>query len=224
MRRTLLTIAISAAVVALVGYGVHRGLALVWPLRPALPLTEAAARARFVREHPGEKPLNHRIGEAAVALYKAQPMGKFVLCVSYPDNGNDCSDFVACAIDEGLGVKARFKRHSTRHLVAQDWRYFQSFHWQRSTPLLTGDSLAVAHSPWYTPYAGACWHVGVIGSDGRVYDFEKLKSWRGPRYGRHSVDWFVRHATGPKDIVISRLRPEYRYRLAAIRPPTSVSD
>lgn len=220
MRRLLTIIAIIAAgAIAVQGYRWHQGLVPPW-LRPSpLALTEAAARGRFLREHPGEKPLNHQIGGAAVALYKTKPMGKFVLGLGYPDNGNDCSDFVACAIDEGLGVKARFKRHSRRHLVAQDWRYFESFNWDRSTPLLEGDTLAVAHSPWYAPYPGACWHVGIIGSDGMVYDFVKLKRWAGPRYGRHCVDWFVRHATGRDQIVIGRLRPLYRYRLADIDPP-----
>lgn len=219
MRRAIIALAILSAATAVVVSALRGGLPLLWLPRPPSPLTEAAARERFLREHPGEKPLNHQLGQAAVALYKAKPMGKFVLCVGYPDNGNDCSDFVACAIDEGLGVKARFKRHSTRHLIAQDLRYFTSFYWQRSTPLLPGDSIAVAHSPWYAPYEGACWHVGIIGSDGMVYDFEKLKSWPGPRYGRHSLAWFTHNATGARDIIVTRLRPQYRYRLVPIPRP-----
>lgn len=188
--------------------------------RPPAPLREQEMRQRFEREHPGEKPLNWRIGEAALALHRTKPMGKFVLGLSWPDTGNDCSDFVACVVDEGLGAKARFKRHSNRHLVAQNPHYFESFSWDRRTPLLPGDALGVAHSPWYQPYPGACWHVGIVGSDGMVYDFVKLKRWSGPRYGRVRPEWFVRHCPRPQDISVTRLLPQYRYRLAEIAIPT----
>ena len=46
-----------------------------------------------------------------------------------------------------------------------------------------------------------------------VYDFVKLKGWKEARYGRQKVEAFVRHVSGPDQISITRLRPEYRYRL-----------
>jgi len=206
------------------------GLGMLWVVRevehrvylgrtaPSSTL-DAVARAHFLREHPDEKPLNHRIGQAAASLYRSRPMGRFVLCITTPDVGNDCSDFVACVIDEGVGAKARFRRNSQRHLIAQNPRYFDSFMWDRRTPLLPGDSLAVAHSPWYAPYEGACWHVGIIGSDGMVYDFVKLRSWKEARYGRHPVEWFVRNVKEPREVCVMRLRPEYRYLMQAIPIP-----
>ena len=178
---------------------------------------ERYARQRFEREHPGERPLNWRIGEAAVRFYKSKPMGKFALGIKSGEWGNDCSDFVDCAIDEGLGAGARFKRGSRDHLIGADPRYFGEARWDGKSPLQPGDVLAVAHSPWYEPYEGACWHVGIIGSDGRAYDFAKLRSWPEARYGRHTVAWFVRRSSGTGEVVVGRLRPEYRYRLRKVR-------
>lgn len=220
MRCRLLLWGSVAVLVAGSLYGLREAYHRVYLLRTTpSPHLEAEARAHFLHHHPGEQPLNHRLAKAAVALYKARPMGKFVLCTSSPDVGNDCSDFVACAIDEGVGAGARFRRHSQQHLIAQNARYFDSFMWDRRAALLPGDSVAVAHSPWYPPYAGACWHVGIIGSDGMVYDFVKLKSWTQARYGRHRVDWFVRHAQEPREICVTRLRPEYRYLVETIPIP-----
>lgn len=168
-------------------------------------------RARFLREHPGAETLNMRIGRAAIRLHDEQPMGRFVLGVNALDIGNDCSDFVKCAMDEGVGVKARFRRNSEQHLIGGNPRYFEMIVWDHKASLLPGDGLAVAHSPWYEPYDGACWHVGIVGADGLVYDFVKLKSWPKPRYGRNTVQWFVHNSKGDDEIVIERLRPEYRY-------------
>lgn len=220
MTRRLIVYGFMALFVVGLVYGIQGARHRIYRLRHA-PLThkEAAARAHFLRRHPGEQPLNHRIARAAVRLYKARPMGKFVLGITTPDVGNDCSDFVACAIDEGVGAGARFQRHSQEHLIAQNPRYFDSFMWDRRAPLLPGDSLAVAHSPWYPPHEGACWHVGIIGSEGMVYDFVKLKRWDQARYGRHRVDWFVRNVKQPRETCITRLRPEYRYLMKPLPTP-----
>lgn len=199
---------------ALVAYSHWRGR----PVTMSEAEFEAYARAEFAREHPGEKPLDWAIGAAAERFHKAQPMGKFVLSLESGKWGNDCSDFVNCAIDEGVGVKARFKRGSTQHLVGESFLHFRYVLWDRRSPLQPGDVLSVAHSPWYAPYAGANWHVGVVGTDGMVYDFVKLKSWLGPRYGRHTPEWFIRHAKGKLDVAVTRLRPEYAYKLKPVSP------
>jgi len=144
-------------------------------------------------------------------------MGKFVLGLGWDDRGNDCSDFVKCCVDEGAGLKARFKRGSDRHLIGDSFRVQYEFCWDHTAPLLPGDAVSVKHSPWYDSYPGACWHVGIIGADGMVYDFVKLKRWPTARYGRTKLAWFVRHAQGPNEVVVRRLLPEYRYRLADIK-------
>jgi hypothetical protein len=219
-RRRLLWVAAALVCLAVAACVLHYFPIRSWFVHEYKPTDfEQYARARFLREHPGAKPLNYRIGQAAVGFYKAKPMGKFVLCVTLPDVGNDCSDFAACAIDEGLGARARFKRHSQCHLIGEDRRYFDSFYWDRRTPLLPGDTVTVRHSPWYAPRDSACWHEGIIGSDGMVYDFEKLKSWPQPRYGRHPVGWFVQNCPRHGQIIVARLRPEYRYYLQQIPIP-----
>ena len=178
----------------------------------------AYARARFLREHPGEQPLSRAIGAAAVRFHRARPMGKFRLSLQPGVWGNDCSDFVECAVDEGLGVRARFKRGSGLHLAGTDNRYFGYGWWDRTSPLRPGDVVSVAHSPWYEPYEGANWHIGVVGSDGMVHDFVKLRRWREARYGRHTPQWFARHSPGPRSVLIGRLRPEYDYLLQPVSP------
>ncbi len=182
----------------------------------SMAVRERQAQERFLREHPGEQPLNVAIGEATIRLYRAKPMGKFVLGIGWDDRGNDCSDFVKCCVDEGLGLKARFKRGSDRHIIGDSLRFQCDLYWDHRTPLLPGDIVTVRHSPWYDPYPGACWHVGIIGADGQVYDFVKLKRWPTARYGRNALDWFVRHAPGPQDVLVRRLLPEYRYGLTPL--------
>ncbi len=162
-------------------------------------------------EHPGEKPLNHAIAEAVVKLHEEQPMGTFVLGLQAGQRGNDCSDFTAAAIDDGLGVQARFRRDSDAHLYGERWNLFERFAWSPGVTVLPGDELSVRHSPWYEPSPDACWHCGLVGDDGRVYDFTKLKRWSSPRYGRHRFEEFIRHSQAPGQVFISRLKPEYRY-------------
>ncbi len=143
-------------------------------------------------------------------------MGKFVLGLRTP--GNDCSDFVACCIDEGLGVGARFKRGSDRHLLGENRLLFERFVWRPGRTVMPGDTVDVRHSPWYPPNDRSCWHCGLVGSDGRVYDFTKLMSWPEPRYGRHTFAEFIRHCGEPGEVVIERLRWQYRYQ--AVPLPT----
>ncbi len=177
------------------------------------------ARREFYRRHPGEKPLNWAIGAAAVEFHKTRPMGRFVLCLEPNEWGNDCSDFVQCAIDEGLGVQARFNRDAKDHLYGTDPRLWHCFYWKPGVAVQPGDIVRVRHSPWYEPYDGACWHAGIMGADGQAYDFSKLKRWRSARYGRHTFEWFIRHSHGPKQVAIGRLRPEYRYRIEPLPEP-----
>lgn len=190
--------------------GVPAPVAMPLP-RPLRPPTEADLRARFMAEHPDEQPLNHAIAEAVVQLHRERPMGTFRLGVEAGVAGNDCSDFTAAAIDDGLGAQARFRRDSPEHLYGERWSLFERRVWSPGVVVLPGDELSVRHSPWYEPYPEACWHCGLVGSDGQVYDFTKLKRWSSPRYGRHSFEQFIRHSRRPGEVVISRLRPEYRY-------------
>jgi hypothetical protein len=168
---------------------------------------ETWAREKFLREHPNEKPLNWAIGEVAMRFYRNKPMGKFVL------HKNDCSDFVECVIDEALGAKARFKRGSNVHLIGERAGVFDYWYWEPGQAVQVGDVIHVWHSPWYAPQPNTIGHVGILGADGKVYDFVKLRRWRKARYARHEFDWFVRHSLKPQEVVIGRLKPVYRYRV-----------
>ena len=222
MRRVLQGLLLTIALVA-ARWGVRRA---VWAHRaarrvqaPVTFLDEAAAKAAFARRFPGRRPLNEAIGDAAVRFHAQQPMGKFVLGLSTP--GNDCSDFVACCVDEGLGVKARFRRGSQTHLLGERWSLFEIHRYTVGMKLLPGDELAVRHSPWYAPSRRACWHVGIVGSDGLVYDFVKLRRWKQARYGRNKPDWFVRQSLGVGQCEVFRLHWRYRY---AVDPLPAVAD
>ncbi len=177
---------------------------------------EAWARAQFERRHPGEKPLNWAVAQAAVRFHRERPMGRFVLGLTPGKYGNDCSDFVDCAVDEGLGVKARFRRGSAHHLLADRRALYDSFPWHPGVATQPGDVVAVRHSPWYEPSEQSCWHVGIIGSDGMVYDFVKLRRWSEARYGRTSFEWFVAHSSGPGEVTVARLRAAVRYRIVDV--------
>ena len=180
---------------------------------------ERWARAEFRRQHPGERPLNWGIAEAARRFYRTKPMGRFVLSVEPGKWGNDCSDFAECAVDEGLGAKARFRRGSQRHLLAEIPELWDCLKWRPGEPVQPGDLIYLAHSPYYAPYPGACGHVGVAGPDGMVYDFTKLRSWPGARYGCHAFQWFVRNSLGAAEVEIWRLAAKYRYELEPLPAP-----
>jgi len=175
---------------------------------------ERWARGRFEQRHPGEQPLNWRIAETAEKFYRAEPMGRFVL------HENDCSDFVGCVVDEALGPGARFNRNSDQHVLCGEggglrgW-LFDTTTLERRPQVQPGDVIGVRHSPHYAPHDDSIGHVGVVGADGRVIDFSKLRSWPSARYGRHDFAWFIRHST-PEQVRVGRLRPEYRYRVVEI--------
>jgi hypothetical protein len=220
-------VALCAIGVALAVGGLHeraeRGRGLL--ARPLPPQEyEQWARSEFYRRHPGEKPLNWRLAEAAVRMHDLRPMGKFVLSVTPGKWGNDCSDFVDCIADEALGARARCLRHSPDHLIGTDSRYFEHVPWDGNAPVLPGDLVEVRHSPWYEPNPQAPWHVGMLGPDDMVYDFEKLVSWPEPRYGRSPFTWFVRFSPGSGEVVLGRLRPQYRYRIDDIPIPRQPSN
>jgi len=189
------------------------------PERPALPKPRARppsaaeyepwARQEFQRRHPGEKPLNWKIGAKAEEFSRLRPMGRFDL------NKNDCSDYVDSIIDDALGAQARFRRHSNDHLLPRQ-RIWDIFYWDGRAPLQPGDEISVRHSPWYEPYESPLWHVGVIGADGMVYDWTKLQGWTEARYGRHSVEWFVRHSPDRDEVLVLRLAPQYRYAISPL--------
>ncbi|PIW13935.1 MAG: hypothetical protein COW34_08115 [Armatimonadetes bacterium CG17_big_fil_post_rev_8_21_14_2_50_66_6] len=165
------------------------------------------ARNDFERRHPGEKPLNWRIAEVARRFHRQEPMGRFVL------HQNDCSDFVACAVDEALGVQARFRRGSDKHLLGTRMELVDCWSWREGDAVQPGDVVNVRHSPWYPPNPNSIWHVGVVGPEGCVYDFVKLKTWKRARYGRNAFAWFVRHSGGPNEVEVCRLKARYRYRI-----------
>jgi len=167
------------------------------------------ARREFERRHPGEKPLNWKIAEKAEAFHRDKPMGHFVL------NANDCSDFVDAVVDDALGAQARFRRGSPDHILIEK-PVWDVFHWDRRTRLQPGDELHVRHSPWYPPSEQAPWHVAIIGTDGMAYDWTKLKTWKTDRYNRTPVEWFIHNSPGPKEIVMARLLPEYRYLITSL--------
>jgi len=177
---------------------------------------ERWARGQFLARYPDQKPLNWAIGRSAEEFRATKPMGKFVL------HENDCSDFVGCVVDHALGAGARFERDSEQHALcgaggALDWRLFVSRWLTDLDAVQPGDVVGMRHSPWYPPREESIGHVGVIGTDGYAYDFVKLKSWSEARYGRTKFEWFIRN-NQPEEVVISRLRPEYRYRIIELRP------
>jgi hypothetical protein len=185
---------------------------------------EKWAQEQFAVSHPGEKPMNWAIGAAAIELHRTQPMGKFVLSVTPGLWGNDCSDFVDCAVDEGLGFGTRLKRGARDHRLGLDSRVFDAIVWHEGLTIQPGDGVSVRHSPWYEPSEESCWHIGIIGTDMAVYDFVKLRRWSAARYGRNPFEWFIHNSRDkPGQVVIHRLRPEYRYRIEPIpiypRPP-----
>ncbi len=160
-----------------------------------------------------------RIAETAERLRRVEPMGRFVL------HENDCSDFVGCVIDEALGPGARFNRNSDKHVLCGEggalraW-LFDTTTLDRRPQVQPGDVVFVRHSPHYAPHDDSVGHVGVVGPDGRVIDFSKLRSWPRARYGRHDFAWFIRYNT-PEQVRVGRLRPEYRYRVVEIGTASS---
>ena len=175
---------------------------------------ESHCRQVFQRDHPGEKPINWRIARSAERFHHEQPMGKFVL------HKNDCSDFVEALVDDALGAKARLDRDSNRHLAMRGRGLFYAFDWRPDVVMLPGDVVQVAHSPWYPPSPSSMLgHIGAVGTDGKVYDFTKLRSWKSARYGRTALDFFVHNCSQPGEVVIWRLMPEYRYRVRPLPWP-----
>lgn len=169
---------------------------------------EAQCRATFVKEHSGAQPVNWLIGKAAERYYKERPQGKYVL------HKNDCSDFVECLVDDALGAKARFRRDSNQHLAMRGRGLFYTLEWRSGVTVNPGDVINVRHSPWYAPSASSnISHVGVMGTDGKVYDYTKLRSWKTARYGRVDFDFFIRYSLEPGQVTITRLLPEYKYRI-----------
>ena len=182
------------------------------PIRPRTPRPppldyETWARKKFQAENPNEKPLNWAIAEVAERFHGNEPMGRFVL------HENDCSDFVECVIDEALGAQARFKRGSQTHRIGERVRACDYWYWKPGRTVQPGDVIHIQHSPWYAPQEGSIGHVGVVGPDGKVYDFTKLRRWSQARYGRNDFEWFVRHCPQPREVLIGRLKPSYRYRV-----------
>jgi hypothetical protein len=216
--RVRAAVIVGAVVLAAAGVGL---LPRRLPPGRALPMSagryEQWARQHFFDRWPHDKPLNWAIARTAADFHDSKPMGKFVL------HDNDCSDFVGCVVDHALGAGARFERDSEDHALCgsggsvRRW-LFETRRLPDVDAVQPGDVVGVAHSPWYPPREGSIGHVGVVGPDGFVYDFVKLKSWRQARYGRNPLSWFIRHSSRDQ-VYISRLRPEYRYRLKEV--PTS---
>jgi len=215
-RRRTIRLAAAAALLGLILFVVVKRDLLAWVSRPRLVgprlMTEEEyerwARQRFEAKYPGQKPLNWRIANVAKRFHAEQPMGKFVL------DENDCSDFVDCIVDDALGPKARFRRNSHEHIANYTPGLMMSLYWKSGDAVLPGDIVTVVHSPWYPPHEPpAIAHIGVAGPDGYVYDFVKLRSWPSARYGRNSFAWFVHNCPEYREVVLTRLRAEYRYRI-----------
>ncbi|HUS80689.1 MAG TPA: hypothetical protein VM283_05425 [Armatimonadota bacterium] len=176
---------------------------------------ERWAREQFTARHPDEKPLNWTIAQTAEQFRQSRSMGRFVL------NENDCSDFIGCVVDHALGAGARFERGSAEHALcgpggSVPGSLFATRWLAEVDAVQPGDIIGVYHSPWYPPKEDTIGHVGVVGPDGRVIDFVKLKSWAEARYGRSEFEWFI-HNCGPDEVAVSRLRAEYRYRMLDVR-------
>ncbi len=170
---------------------------------------ERWAREQFFANHPDEKPLNWAIARAAEEFRLSKPMGDFVL------QENDCSDFVGCVVDRALGAGARFERESDEHILCgPGGTVRRELFVTRLLPdvnvVQPGDIIGVRHSHWYPPKHDSTGHVGVVGPDGKVLDFVKLKVWSDARYGRSDLEWFIRNCT-PDEVRVIRLRADYRY-------------
>ncbi|MBM3475770.1 MAG: hypothetical protein FJX75_21090 [Armatimonadetes bacterium] len=171
---------------------------------------EEWARQEFARRYPNERPLNWAIAEKAEEFRRTEPMGAFVL------GRNDCSDFTDAVLDDALGAQARFRRNSDQHLLASEPSVWEFYRWEPGATLLPGDEIAVRHSPHYAPSEDAPWHRGIVGTDGLVYDWTKLKAWGTDRYGRHEPAWFMHSSLGPGEAIVRRLRAVYRYMIEPI--------
>jgi hypothetical protein len=211
----LLVLTIVAASFAVLWYALPWRPALATPsfMQDRRTAYERWARKRFYRQWPDQKPLNWRVAAKAEEFHQSQPMGRFVL------HENDCSDFVDAVVDDALGAKARFRRGSERHMLMRRKHLWDVFYWSWARPLLPGDIVSVAHSPHYAPYSDAIHHVGVIGTDGKVYDWSRIRGWNSDRYGCHSVEWFTRYSHSRKGVTVWRLKAEYRYRVRALPVP-----
>jgi hypothetical protein len=171
---------------------------------------EEWASQEFARRHPNEKPLNWAIARQAEEFRRAEAMGTFVL------NRNDCSDFTDAVLDDALGAKACFRRNSDHHILANEPSLWEFCRWEPGATLLPGDEIAVRHSPHYAPTDDAPWHRGIVGTDGMIYDWTKLKAWGTDRYGRHELQWFVSNSLGPGEVIVRRLRAVYRYMIEPV--------
>jgi len=203
----LLGVVFAVALVLLLGR-LHRPPPLLPQFVQGYIDPEVQAERDFYRNHPGEKPLNWLIGRKAIEFHRLKPMGHFQI----KEPANDCSDYVECIVDDALGAKARFRRNSRQHLLTRMPELWDAFYWDHRTPLQPGDMVSVTHSPHYPPHEGSIGHAGVVGSDGMVYDWTKLKIWPHARYGCHTVEWFTRNSPGPDEVQIWRLNALYRYK------------
>lgn len=166
------------------------------------------ARRRPVYDCPKPRPTSaismHRQKIAATArrFHSTKPMPKFEL------HKNDCSDFVACVVDEALGVGARRSAHESHKIIPHrisDNPCFKTFNWRPGIMVRAGDIVQVRHSPYYPrSNDSSIWHVGVVGDDMRVYDFAKIIRWPKARYGAHSFDRFTCNSRPNGEIQISR--------------------
>ena len=211
----MLALAAVLAVAAIIYAGEHpvcNAPGVLAARRTVLGDDEASARRYFYENHPDEKPLNWRIAQTAVEYYERRPMGKFTL------HQNDCSDFTDSIVDEALGYGARDSRNSDKHIAMTNRLLWDVVVWDGVEPILPGDVVSVRHSPWYAPNPHSCGHVGIVGSDGMVYDWTKLIAWEKPRYGRNTVEWFTKNSPTPGNVWVWRLRPRYRYMVDPLPP------
>lgn len=134
-----------------------------------------------------------RVATVAMETTRKKALGKYAL------GRNDCTNFVARAVERGAGIA--LPNHDFDRLGNQELQYFTYF-------LLPTDGNGATVQPgdivWLIPRKGIS-HVGVVGTDGRVYHFTKLRR-RPQRYAAEPLSVFLRHfACGLQECVVFRL-------------------
>ncbi|MBI3920793.1 MAG: hypothetical protein HY318_05185 [Armatimonadetes bacterium] len=146
---------------------------------------------RLVQQRVGEA--RRRIAQLAMEMVRTQSLGRYRL------GSNDCTNFVARAVEKGAGIS--LPNHDFDKLENRELQYFTYFalpDGSATSTILPGDVL------WLIPRRGIS-HVGVVGTDRRVYHFSKLRG-QPQRYAAERLPVFLKHfKAGLKQCVVFRL-------------------